>query len=590
MQNITFKKNFLLYSNKTYLISVILILFSCKDTFLIKKSASNVPAYAPKKGKYNPSRDIDFSLIHTKLELSFDFKDKKLLGKATLWLKPHFYPQDTLKIDAKEFDIQTIEIREPEFFEIKNYIYDNKIITIPLPQRLKRDDTLKIWIDYIANPERQPRKGNATIMENKGIYFINTDNKDINKPFQVWTQSETESASCWFPTLDSPNQKTTQEMFITVPDEYITLSNGILVYSLSNNDGTRTDCWKQSLPHAPYLFMLAIGKYSKSCDWWKDKEICYYVEPEYHPYAKQIFGLTPEMIDFFSKKLNYDFPWEKYSQITVRDFVSGAMENTSASVFMEALQMNSRELRDKSWESIIAHELFHQWFGNLVTCESWANLPLNESFANYSEYLWLEHKHGKDEADYHLYEELLDYLKESETKQEPLIRYYYVDKDDMFDAHSYSKGGCILHLLRNTIGEEAFFAALNLYLTQNKFKAAEIHHFRLAVEEITGKDMNWFFDQYFLKPGHVKLIAEHQYRSGILKINLLQAQDTSFTPIFKMNLKITIYTKDGKIEKEVFMDKDYISINIPLQEPPLNVIIDSDQTLVGTLQHEKKID
>jgi aminopeptidase N len=296
------------------------------------------------------------------------------------------------------------------------------------------------------------------------------------------------------------------------------------------------------------------------------------------------------MIDFFSKKLNYDFPWEKYSQITVRDFVSGAMENTSASVFMEALQMNSRELRDKSWESIIAHELFHQWFGNLVTCESWANLPLNESFANYSEYLWLEHKHGKDEADYHLYEELLDYLKESETKQEPLIRYYYVDKDDMFDAHSYSKGGCILHLLRNTIGEEAFFAALNLYLTQNKFKAAEIHHFRLAVEEITGKDMNWFFDQYFLKPGHVKLIAEHQYCSGILKINLLQAQDTSFTPIFKMNLKITIYTKDGKIEKEVFMDKDYISINIPLQEPPLNVIIDSDQTLVGTLQHEKKIE
>ncbi|MFQ3576426.1 MAG: M1 family metallopeptidase [Cytophagales bacterium] len=565
----------------------IVLMTSCQK-ITNKTSGKKSPQYVSKKGRYNSSRDIDFQLIHTSLKISFDFEQKRVLGKASLTLKPHFYDQDTLRLDAKGFDINSIEIEEPDFGFRKDYFYDGQIIKIPLPHAFSKKDTLKVNIDYVAKPEELPKKGTASIMENKGIYFINTDKKDPNKPIQIWTQGETESASCWFPTIDSPNQKTTQEIYITVPNDYLTLSNGSLIYSLANNDGSRTDYWKQELPHTPYLFMLAVGKYHVTCDKWREKEVCYYVEPEFKDFAKKIFGNTPEMLEFFSKKLKYDFPWDKYSQITVRDFVSGAMENTSASVFMDALQMNNRELLDRNWDGIIAHELFHHWFGDLVTCESWANLPLNESFANYSEYLWFEHKYGKDEADYHLYEELVDYLNESETKQEPLIRYHYLDKEEMFDAHSYNKGGCLLHLLRKTIGDEAFFESLNLYLKNNQFRAAEIHHFRLAVEEVTGKDMNWFFNQYFLKPGHIKIVAEHKFENNTLKVNILQGQDSVYTPIYEMPLKLAIWTSEKRIEKQIWLKKDFTEFSMPLKEAPLNVVIDADQSLVGVLFHKKQ--
>ena len=244
----------------------------------------------------------------------------------------------------------------------------------------------------------------------------------------------TESNSRWFPTIDSPNQKSTQEMFITVKEESKTLSNGTLIYSKSNSDHTRTDYWKMDKPHAPYLFMLAAGDFAIVEDEWNGMKVDYYVEPEYEEYAGDIFGHTPEMISYFSEVLNYPFPWDKYSQIVVRDFVSGAMENTTASVFMEDLNVDSRELIDFDWDDIIAHELFHQWFGNLVTCESWANVPLNESFATYGEYLWKNHKYGADEAGYHLYSELDTYLSEAVTKNEDVIRFDFDNDDEMFEV------------------------------------------------------------------------------------------------------------------------------------------------------------
>ena len=180
--------------------------------------------------------------------------------------------------------------------------------------------------------------------------------------------------------------------------------------------------------------------------------------------VRAIFSNTKEMLTFFSEKLGMDYPWDKYAQIVVRDYVSGAMENTTGVIFGKFVQKTERELIDNHNENIIAHELIHHWFGDLVTCESWANLALNESFANYGEYLWLEYKYGKDEADHHMHRELGGYLYTSDRNMHDLVNFNYHDREDMFDAHSYNKGGCILHSLRNYIGDEAFFAGLNMYL------------------------------------------------------------------------------------------------------------------------------
>lgn len=556
-----------------------------KKLFSKKKKA--VPTWVAPKSPYNPEATKFHDLIHTKLEVAFNWEKKQLLGKAYLTLKAHFYPQDTLLLDAKGFDINKILISTRSNSYIASYIYDKKLLKIKLSERLGPSDTIKVEIDYVANPENLPKSGSGAITEDKGLYFINPDGSDKDKPKQIWTQGETESSSCWFPTIDHPNQKTTEEIYITVEDKYTTLSNGLLKSSTKNTDGTRTDYWIHDKPHAPYLFMMAIGEFQTYKDKWRDIEVNYLMEKAYFPYAKKIFGNTPEMLEFFSNRLGVKYPWDKYSQVVVRDFVSGAMENTSASLFYEGLNVTDRQLLDRNWDGIIAHELFHHWFGDLVTCESWSNLPLNESFANYSEYLWYEYKYGKDEADYHRYNEMDEYLDESKEKQEPLIRYHYFDKEDMFDNHSYNKGGCTLHMLRKILGDEAFFEGLKRYLTKNAFKPGEIHHLRLAFEEVTGQDLNWFFDQYFMKSGHVQMGVKQSYANGKLKLVIAQMQDSLYTPLYKFPVDIEIWV-NGQRELKHLEIKDALHIvEYPYAVQPDLVVFDADQYLLGEVYHTK---
>ncbi|HSZ25683.1 MAG TPA: M1 family metallopeptidase, partial [Cytophagaceae bacterium] len=537
------------------------------------------------KGPYNASRTIKNDLIHTKLEVSFDWSNQYVLGTATLSFKPYFYPQNTLELDAKGMDIHHVTLLDEDV--ALNYSYDKKIIKIQLPKTFHQNDTFVVKIEYTAKPNDLPKLGSLAITDDRGLYFINPDGKTQNKPRQLWTQGETESSSCWFPTIDSPNEKTTQEMFITVDSNFTVLSNGEHIYSKANSDGTKTEYWKMDLPHAPYLFMMAIGDFKVIKDHWRNMEVNYYVEPKFEKYAKNIFGHTPEMIEFFSTKLGYDFAWNKYSQVVVRDFISGAMENTTATIFMEALQCDDRELLDENWDGIIAHELFHHWFGDLVTCESWANLPLNESFANYSEYLWTEYKYGKDEADFLDLKEEEEYFDEAESKQEPLIRYYYKNQEDMFDRHSYNKGGRVLHMLRNYVGDEAFFTALKLYLTRKQFKTAEIHDLRLAFEEVTGEDMNWFFNQWFLAPGHPELKIAHAYNAGMLKISITQLQDTVRFPVYRLPLSVDVWENGTKTRYSIQMNRSRQEFLIPLSSAPQNVLVDAEFQLLGKIYHDK---
>lgn len=536
---------------------------------------------------YQASYTRVHDLLHTKLAVSFDWQKQQMNGTANLILKPYFYDQKEIILDAKGFDIHEVSLVKPSAKTLV-YSYDKKKLTITLDKTYTQKDTFELKIKYTAKPNELPKGGSAAITEDKGLYFINADGKDPKKPKQIWTQGETEAASCWFPTIDAPNERCTQEMFITVEDKYTVISNGELIYSKKNTDGTKTVNWKMNKPHAPYLFMMVVGEFAEVKDTWRGKEVHYFVEKEYEPYAKAIFGNTPEMLEFFSNRLNYDYAWNKYYQVVVRDYVSGAMENTTASIFMEALQVDDRALLDDNWETIVAHELFHHWFGDLVTCESWSNLPLNESFANYSEYLWLEHKFGKDEADYHSIDEQDGYLGEAQSKQVDLVRFHYKEREDMFDAHSYNKGGRVLHMLRNYVGDEAFFKALSLYLKKNEFTSVEIHNLRLAFEEVTGEDLNWFFNQWFLNKGHADIKISHRYEAGNLVIKVKQDQDPSSTPIYKLPIDIDIYdAADNKTRKRIWVTTANEEVKIPLAAKPKLVIEDPEYQILGTVERSK---
>ena len=535
---------------------------------------------------YKGERTRHFKLLHTKLEVSFNWEKQYLIGLATLILEPYFYDQSNIVLDAKGFEIHDVSLMSGQNSTKLNYTYDGNTLNIALDKTFGRENKINLNIEYTAKPNEgnYEMEGEDT---HKGLYFINPLDDQKNKPQQIWTHGETETNSRWFPTLDAPNQKSTQEIFITVKNKYKTLSNGTLIYSKSNSDGTRTDYWKMDKPHAPYLFMMAIGDFAVIEDDWNGKRIDYYVEHDYAQYAEDIFGNTPEMITYFSEALNYPFPWDKYSQVVVRDFVSGAMENTTASVFMENLNVNSRELVDYNWDDIIAHELFHQWFGDLVTCESWANLPLNESFATYGEFLWKNYKYGKDEGQYHLYSELDAYLTEAENKKENLIRFYYEDDEEMFDSHSYAKGGIILHMLRDYVGDEAFFKSLEFYLKSHAFGKTEIHDLRMAFEHVTGEDLNWFFDQWFLNAGHPKLKIEEKIENGAFIVGISQEQDIDLYPVYKLPLTLDLWENGRKTQFLIEIDKPYQEFEFEDVKNPDLILVDSDFIMVGEKSQTK---
>ena len=532
-------------------------------------------------------------LIHTKLDVSFDYKKCYLYGKEWVTIKPHMYPTDTLRLDAKGMDIHNISIVENGKNIPLNYIYQDSLsLAIQLDRVYHNNESYTIYIDYTSKPNELKSHGSAAIIDDKGLYFINPDGKDKDKPIQVWTQGETESSSAWFPTIDKPEQKTTDEISMTVPAKYVTLSNGRLASQKVNADGTRTDTWKMDLPHSPYLFMMAVGDFKIYHDKWRDKEVNYYLEAKYAPYAKQIFGNTPEMMEFYSKTLGVDFPWNKYSQIVVRDYVSGAMENTSATLHGEQVQKTARQMIDSYYDESqvdIAHELFHQWFGDYVTCESWSNITMNESFADFSEMLWGTYKYGKDEGDYQNYTDMQQYLTSPGAQQKDLVRFHYVDKEDVFDFVSYQKGGRILNMLRTYLGDAAFFKGLNIYLKTNAFKTGEAQQLRLALEDASGLDLNWYFNQWYYGPGNPDLNISYKWDEGA-KTETVYLQQTQSGKAFILPFAVDIYAGGKKVRHNVWMRDMADTLTFAADQKPDLVNVDGDKILLAKKTDNKSLD
>jgi aminopeptidase N len=497
---------------------------------------------------YQATATRSMDLLHMDLDLSFDWENQQVMGKAKLRLTPYFYPQKIVALDAQDFEFGRVARIYKGQLETLSYRYDEQEIQIYLPEELTVGDTVELEINYVAFPDRNSGGGSAAISDTKGLYFIDPMDTIPGKPTMLWTQGETEHSSKWFPTVDRPNERLTHNIWLTVPDSMVSISNGRLLKQQKLGNGLRKDHWEMNLPHAPYLVAIAVGDFAKVTASHGDLPLGYYVEKGFEKGAAKVFASTPQMIGYFEKTLGIPFPWQKYDQIVVRDFVSGAMENTTASIFMEELLLDEREALDSEWDYIIAHELFHQWFGDLVTAESWSNLTLNEAFANYSEYLWNAHRYGQDQADLKLVVEKEGYFAEAETAPKELIRFNYADAEDLFDAHSYNKGGLVLHMLRRQLGDAAFFKGLNLYLTQHAFQAVEAHDLRLAMEQVSGHDLNGFFNQWFFAKGHPELVIAVDYsQPENLLLRFSQVQDSFEFPVFQLPITVSWY--EGEVRK-----------------------------------------
>ena len=571
-----------------------------------------------------PTKEND--LVHTKLAASFDYTKSQLNGAVWLQLHPHFYATNTLTLDAKGMDIHEValvingssnsskagsaggniggsaggnvnnknndlkEVQRDNNLKKLTYQYDGLFLNINLDKKYTAKENYTVYIKYTAKPNEYLAKGSMAITDAKGLYFINPLGTDSTKPTQIWTQGETEGTSVWIPTIDKPNQKSTQEFQLTVPSKYVSLSNGLLVKQVDNKNGTRLDVWKMDLPHAPYLFFIGIGDYAVVKENYKGKELSYYVEKDFEKVARKIYGKTPTMMAFYEQILGVPYPWAKYAQISGRDYVSGAMENTTCTLHGDGVQQNARELLDiNHWEGTIAHELFHQWFGDLVTAESWSNLTVNESFADYSQTLWEEYSKGKDFGAYENFTGMRSYLNSPDDAEKNLVRFYYYDKEDMFDLVSYQKGGRVLNMLRHFVGDEAFFASLHKYLVDNKFGNGSAIKLKLAFEAVTGKDLNWFFNQWYFDNGHPYVRITQQYQPEKKQVLLTIQQTQTQNKIFELPIGIDVYVEGNKKHYEVWNKKAVDSFYFPASSLPENINVDNDKVLLWVKDEDKPL-
>ena len=542
-------------------------------------SGRNVP--------YRATHTKTTELKHTKLKVNFDYQKEQMNGEEWLTASPFFYATNELVLDAKGMLIHEVALDKNGSKSPLKFDYKNDELKITLDKTYQKNQDYTVYIKYTARPNEVKQEGSAAISDAKGLYFINAQGKDPDKPTQIWTQGETESSSAWFPTIDKSNQKTTQEIYMTVPDKYVTLSNGILKDSQKESGNMRTDHWVMDKRHSTYLFFMGVGEYAIVKDKWRNIPVDYYIEKEYEPYAKQIYGNTPEMIEFFSKKLGYDYPWAKYAQISGRDYVSGAMENTTATLHgSDILQKPGQLIDENKWEDTIAHELFHHWFGDLVTAESWSNLTVNESFANYSEYLWNEYKYGKDQADYHQMEDVNHYIHNPGDFKKDLVRFDYASREDVFDLVTYQKGGGILHMLRNYLGDDAFFAGITEFLKTYEYQNAEAHQLRLAFEKVSGKDLNWFFNQWYFGSGHPKLTYTSSYEPVKKQVTVVinQSQDQPF----EFPLAIDVYDNGKPKRFNVWVNaKAKNTFTFDSSKTPDLININADGILVADVTETK---
>jgi len=527
--------------------------------------------------RYTPDRVC--AIRHIKLDITLDVDARRIAGSCTLTLSPLVSGATWLRLDAVELDIERVT-RAGAALE---HQHDGKILRVALGQ-VNEGEAFDLEITYSGQPRR-------------GIYFVGPDQCYPDKPTQVWTQGQDEDSRFWFPCFDSPSEKATSEIIATVPASFIAVSNGQLVDDTKRGD-QRTMHWRFDVPHSCYLVTLVAGELSEIRDSWQGAEaavdLTYYVQHGREEDARRALGRTPEMLELFSRLFGVTYPYEKYAQLCVADFIFGGMENTTATTLTDTILYDERAAIDFDADALVAHELAHQWFGDLLTCRAWAEGWLNEGFATYSEYLWREAHEGRDSADYELDEWGEQYFAEDAGRYRRIITTNVYDEPiDIFDHHLYEKGGRVLHMLRRTLGDDSFFRTLKHYLGKHRGCSVETRDLARAVEEVTGRQMDWFFDQWIVKgAGHPELEVAYEWdaEKQLACFTVKQTQKVEgSTPLFRLPASVSLVTGGASREVELEIDELQHAFYVQCEQEPTQAIFDPGKTLLARVKTEKPL-
>ena len=468
---------------------------------------------------------------------------------------------------------------------------DDATLLIDLPRTVKPGESTTLRIAYTA--EKPGADGNGLIW----LQPREATEARAARPGMVYSQGQTQWNSFWFPCHDFPNERLATELKVTVPDPYIVISNGALV-SKQTADGRSTFHWKQDQPHPAYLVMMAVGQFdvvdvggdtSARPGLWMPV----YGPPGSADRLKDIFANTAEMVTFFERTFDEPYPWDKYAQVIVRNFRWGGMENTSATTLAEFAARGDRGSQD----GLIAHELAHQWTGNLITCKSWEHLWLNEGWATYSEWLWTEHNQGRDA-----------YLRKVRGNgarltvgernrlplAAPMVTNAFTDPEVNFTKadNPYTKGAHVLHMLRVRLGDDVFFAGVRAYIDRHKFGHVETDDFRKVMEQLSGENLERFFWQWCRRPGTPRLNVTAEIDGANLVITARQVQNIDpANPAYDITLPIRITAADGTVSTSVLsFDTREGVLKLPTTTRPAKIQIDPDATLLARILFQSSLD
>ncbi|WP_413162686.1 M1 family aminopeptidase [Capilliphycus salinus ALCB114379] len=482
------------------------MLHSYFDTETDNQKSFELPGARP---HYNPDRPGQVE--HIFLDLVLDIPNKRFHGNCTISLKPVQSGIETLRLDAVNLEIEAVKIDGVD----QSFDYDGEQLQVYLSPATEADKLIKLAIAYhVDEPQR-------------GLYFISPNPFYPDKPTQVWTQGEDEDSRFWFPCFDYPGQLATSEIRVEVPQPFIAISNGELLSRETQGDKI-TYHWLQKQVHPTYLMTLAVGEFAEIEDQWNNIPVVYYVEKNREADARRSMGKTPEMIEFFSQTFGYAYPYPKYAQVCVDDFIFGGMENTSTTLLTDRCLLDEKAAIDnRNTESLVAHELAHQWFGDLVVIEHWSHAWIKEGMATYSEVLWTDKEYGKEEAAYYRLSQQRNYLSEDRSRyRRPIVTHIYREAIELYDRHLYEKGACVYHMIRTELGEELFTKAIHTFVQNNAHKTVETVDLLRAIQQSTGRNLLFLFDQYVYRGGHPDYKVSYSWdgENQLAKITVKQKQ------------------------------------------------------------------
>ena len=507
---------------------------------------------------------------HVRIEVTLDFDRRSLEGRCTTTVTA-VRQVSTLQFDAVELDVQACEVDgRPCDFDV-----DGKHLLVHLPKALGEGAKASVAVTYRCTPRR-------------GLYFIGPDRQYPKRPLQAWTQGQDEDSRCWFPCLDAPAQKATTEVIATFPKRMTALSNGKKVAD-SVSGALRTVHHRLDRPHSPYLVTLVVGEFEEHVDTAGKVKVRTLYPRGRKADALRCCGRTAQMVKMFEELTGCPYPWGDYAQVFVGEFIFGGMENTGATTLTDAVLHDERAHLDYSAESLISHELAHQWFGDWLTCRDWPHGWLNEGFATYSEVLWKERADGLDEGDHQRKLDLEEYLDEaSERYARPIVERKFDEPIDLFDRHLYEKGALVLHGLRRWLGDGDFEKAVRRYVERHGGGAVETVDLARAIEEATGKNPDRFFDQHVYRAGHpeLKVRLKHDAEAKVLEVTVKQLQ--SGEP-FHLPLQLRIVESGRPVDETLRLERAEHVFRVPCARPPTMAIVDGRRDVPGTVEVEKPI-